>query len=48
MAAENELDQAFITLLDQNILGAQAAGNEEASKFLVKIRDACMKWRALV
>lgn len=29
----------------QNILGAQDAGQAEASAFMVKLRDACQKWR---
>ena len=29
----------------QNILGAQDAGQTEASAFMVKLRDACQKWR---
>lgn len=45
MAADNELDQAFLNLLDQNILGAQAAGQTDAATFMVKIRDAAMRYK---
>lgn len=48
MAADNQLDQAFMNLLDQNILGAQAARQAEAATFLVKVRDACIKFTVRV
>jgi len=48
MAADNQLDQAFMNLLDQNILGAQAAGQADAATFLVKVRDACIKFTVRV
>jgi hypothetical protein len=48
MAAANELDVSFFALLDQNILGAQTAGQEDASKFMLKLRDACLKFKAPV
>ena len=46
MAGENAFDYAFFQLLDQNILGARDAGQEDAATFLLKVRDACMKFKS--
>lgn len=43
-AGNNEIDQPLIELLDQNIAGASMASNEDAVKFLTKIRDAARKF----
>ena len=44
MAAENELDEPFMALLEQNIDGARDAGQKDASLFLEKLRNACRKF----
>lgn len=44
MAGNNEIDQDLIKLLEQNIAGAQAAGNEDAVTFLTKIANAARKF----
>ena len=44
MAAENELDEPFMELLEQNIDSARDAGQKEASLFLEKLRNACRKF----
>jgi len=44
MAAENELDEPFMALLEQNIDGAREAGQKDASLFLEKLRNACRKF----
>jgi hypothetical protein len=44
MAAENELDEPFMALLEQNIDGAREAGQAEASLFMEKVRNACRKF----
>lgn len=43
-SGNNEIDQPLIELLDQNIAGASMANNEDAVKFLSKIRDAARKF----
>lgn len=48
MAGENAFDYAFFQLLDQNILGAQDAGQADAANFMLKVRDACMKFKTPV
>ncbi len=40
----NEIDQPLIELLEQNIEGASMAKNEDAVKFLTKVRDAARKF----
>jgi hypothetical protein len=44
MAAENELDEPFMALLEQNIDGAREAGQADVSLFLEKVRNACRKF----
>lgn len=44
MAAANEIDVALISLLQQNIDGAEAAGQAQAAAFMTKVRDACSKY----
>ena len=44
MAAANEIDRALLQLLQQNIDGATAAGQEQAAHVMSKIRDACAKY----
>eukprot|EP01025_Chloroclados_australasicus_P058526 TRINITY_DN7359_c0_g1_i1.p2 TRINITY_DN7359_c0_g1~~TRINITY_DN7359_c0_g1_i1.p2 ORF type:complete len:263 (-),score=36.66 TRINITY_DN7359_c0_g1_i1:195-983(-) len=44
MAENNEIDQAFIDLLNQNINTARQAKNEQAAEFMEKIRAACVKY----
>ena len=44
MAAENELDEAFMELLETNIDGARAAGQADAQLFMEKLRNACRKF----
>jgi hypothetical protein len=47
MAGENAFDSAFFQLLDTNILGAQEAGQNEAATFMLKVRDACNKFKSI-
>jgi hypothetical protein len=47
MAAENELDEAFMALLEQNIDTAREAGQADASLFMEKVRNACQKFAAI-
>ena len=44
MAAENELDEPFMALLEQNIDGAREAGQADAALFMEKVRNACRKF----
>lgn len=44
MAGENEIDQGLIGLLEQNISGAEAAGQKEAAEFMGKILLACRRY----
>ena len=44
MAAENELDEPFMALLEQNIDTAREAGQTDASLFMEKLRNACRKF----
>lgn len=44
MAEANELDAPLITLLQQNVDAAKAAGNVDAVAFLEKVRDAARKF----
>ncbi|CAG9463721.1 unnamed protein product [Pedinophyceae sp. YPF-701] len=44
MAGNNEIDNALIALLNQNINAARQAGQEEPAKFMEKVRDACTKF----
>ena len=44
MAEANEVDAALIQLLQQNVDAAKGAGNEDAVKFLEKVRDAARKF----
>ncbi|KAJ7519121.1 hypothetical protein O6H91_20G023700 [Diphasiastrum complanatum] len=47
MVAKNELDRSLLALLDQNIATANAAGQEQVSKFMEKIRGAVLKYISL-
>ncbi|KAI3427954.1 hypothetical protein D9Q98_006344 [Chlorella vulgaris] len=44
MAGNNEVDRAFIDLLDQNIEGATAAKNEPAADFMRKVKQAALRY----
>ncbi|KAK9820504.1 hypothetical protein WJX72_011080 [[Myrmecia] bisecta] len=44
MAGNNEIDQALLNLLKQNIAAARAAGQEDPAKFMEKIHDAARKY----
>lgn len=44
MAGDNEIDQAFMDLLEQNIEGAQEAGRDDVVEFMTKIRQAAGKY----
>ena len=44
MAADGEIDAAFMDLLDQNIGGAEEAGREDVAEFMKKIKVACAKF----
>ena len=44
MAEANEVDAALVQLLQQNVDAAKAAGNDDAVKFLEKVRDAARKF----
>ena len=44
MAADGEIDAAFMDLLDQNIEGAEEAGREDVAEFKKKIKVACAKF----
>lgn len=44
MASENEIDSSLLLLLDQNIMGARGAGQEDAAAFMEKIKVACAKY----
>jgi hypothetical protein len=40
----NEIDAALLDLLQQNIEAARTAGQEDAAKFMEKVRQATMKF----
>eukprot|EP00217_Crustomastix_stigmatica_P007547 CAMPEP_0183795142 /NCGR_PEP_ID=MMETSP0803_2-20130417/4252_1 /TAXON_ID=195967 /ORGANISM="Crustomastix stigmata, Strain CCMP3273" /LENGTH=314 /DNA_ID=CAMNT_0026039553 /DNA_START=47 /DNA_END=991 /DNA_ORIENTATION=- len=44
MVGNNEIDTAFLELLNQNIIGAKAAGNEQAAEFMHKLFEAAKKY----
>lgn len=44
MAADNELDQGLVLLLQQNIDAAREAGQEEAATFMEKVKGAISKF----
>ena len=44
MAADNEIDQALLDLLQQNIDAARMAGQEDAAKFMEKVKTATAKF----
>lgn len=44
MAEANEIDAPLISLLQQNVDAAKAAGNADAVAFLEKVRDAARKF----
>jgi len=44
MAADGEIDAAFMDLLEQNIEGAEEAGREDVAEFMKKIKVACAKF----
>jgi hypothetical protein len=44
MAAANEIDQALMDLLTQNIDAARAAEQEDAAKFMEKVKQAAAKY----
>ena len=44
MAGEGEIDQALMDLMDQNIAGAKAAGQDEAAEFMEKVQNAARRF----
>jgi len=44
MAAENELDDALLRLLDQNVQAAKEAGQLEAAEYMEKVRKRATRW----
>lgn len=44
MAGNNEIDQPFMELLQSNISGARASGQEQAAEFMEKIFNAARKF----
>jgi hypothetical protein len=44
MAADGDIDQAFMDLLEQNIEGAEEAGRDDVAEFMKKIKIACGKY----
>lgn len=44
MAGAGEIDTALMDLLEQNIEGAKAAGQEAAAEFMTKVRQAAAKY----
>lgn len=44
MAADNEIDQALMDLLQQNIDAARMAGQEDAATFMEKVKTATAKF----
>lgn len=44
MVAANEVDGPLLLLLEQNIVGAAAAGQDEAAAFMEKMRVALAKY----
>lgn len=44
MAGANELDAGLIDLLDQNVLAAREAGQEQAADFMEKVRKAANRY----
>lgn len=48
MAAANEIDQALMDLLQQNIEAARGAGQDDAANFMEKVRIAAGKYLVAV
>lgn len=44
MVAANEIDQLLIAFMDQNIQGAESAGEIEKADYMKKLRDACKRY----
>jgi len=44
MAGAGEIDQALMDLMEQNIEGAEAAGQKEAAEFMTKVRQAAGRY----
>lgn len=44
MAGNNEIDQALIDLLDQNIEGAAAAKQDKVVEFMTKVKQAALRY----
>jgi hypothetical protein len=44
MAGAGEIDQPLMDLMDQNIEGAKAAGQEEAAEFMTKVQTAARRF----
>lgn len=44
MVENNQIDQGLIDLLQQNIIAAREAGQEEPAKFMEKVMVACSKY----
>lgn len=44
MAGAGEIDQALIDLLQQNIDGARAAGQDDAAEFMTKVQQAAVRY----
>jgi hypothetical protein len=44
MAGAGEIDQALMNLLEENIAGARAAGQQEAAEFMVKVQQAAQRY----
>lgn len=48
MAGSGEIDQPLMDLMDQNIEGAKAAGQEEAAEFMTKVQAAARRFLVVV
>lgn len=44
-AGDNEIDDGMLHLLQQNIDGARAAGQEQAAEFMTKLQEAARKYK---
>mmetsp|Transcript_3602 Transcript_3602/g.7296 ORF Transcript_3602/g.7296 Transcript_3602/m.7296 type:complete len:333 (+) Transcript_3602:40-1038(+) len=44
LAGKNEIDDAFITLLDSNAQGAKAAGQDKVAEFLIQLREQASRY----
>lgn len=44
MAGAGEIDQPLMDLMEQNILGARAAGQDEAAEFMLKVQQAARRY----